>query len=305
MTGVRSVVNFTHLGPTRHGVRRYGELLDRAVSRCVASGPSAPVAHLQFSDHLVDVDEFERIVLTLRSGRPNPRIVATFHDCPGVGHDEPWLDVRRAATYARAAALVDTVVVCSDHERRALQGTGLSAPIAVIAHLVEEREIERRRTRRPCCPTVGVLGFIYPGKGHEQVVDGCVRSERSPEVVVLGGPSRGHEGLADELDDRARAQRVPCRVTGWLDETELDRWLARVDVPVLAHPAPSASGSLATWLSAGRRPLVAASPYTRELDRLAPDAISLYDPAAGPACRLSRSERLKPKYSGATTATSY
>jgi hypothetical protein len=40
----RPVVDFAHLGPMRHGVRRYGELLDRAVTRSGFSGPSAPGA---------------------------------------------------------------------------------------------------------------------------------------------------------------------------------------------------------------------------------------------------------------------
>lgn len=298
--GDRPTVDFVHLGPVRHGVRRYGELLADAVARRVPVGrcalgeaeaadgrvgrlpidsPGADIAHLQFSDHLVEVTEFQRVVSALRAGRPSRRIVATFHDCPGVGHDRGKVDAHRRAAYARALEAVDAAVVCSRHERRAL---GVRANVSVIAHLVEDRRVAERVPTPAQTPTVGVLGFVYPRKGHAEVIDACSRSARSPDLVILGGASTGHHDLLDQLVEQARGCDVRCTVTGWIDEELLSDRLVDVDVPVVAHPAPSASGSLATWLSAGRRPIVAASRYGRELDRCAPGTLTLFDPASGP-----------------------
>lgn len=301
MTGRKPVVDFVHLGPARHGVRRYGELVEDAVSRSVptgrwvrsddgATGPlaapatdelTAPVAHVQFSDHLVSVDDFEGVVRALRSARADRRIVATFHDCPGIGHDAAPLDTQRAATYAQAQAAVDAVIVCSDHERQGLQGVGVPGDIRVIAHLVEDRTAGGPPSPATARPTIAILGFIYPGKGHDWVIDACALVGRPVELLFLGGAATGHHDLVEELVVQARRRHVRCRVTGWLDEAQLGAWLVDTDVPVVAHRAPSASGSLATWLSAGRRPLVVDTPYARELDTQAPGALSLVDAADG------------------------
>ncbi|MGI8755974.1 MAG: hypothetical protein ACR2MB_08960 [Acidimicrobiales bacterium] len=297
-------VDFVHIGPERHGVRRYGELLDRAVSdltstgrlaigerdpRCFATPTSdqvcAATVHLQFSDYLLALPDFVSLVERLRRDQHRRRIVVTLHDCPGVGHDDDEVDSRRATTYAAVAGLADATVVSSHHERCALQRLGIATPLEAIPHLVEHRRVPVGRSE-PANPTplrVGALGFVYPGKGHRQLIDACARTEHDVEVLVLGGASPGHEDLVEDLVEHAARLGVGATVTGWLEEADLDRWLVEIEVPVVAHPSPSASGSLATWLSSGRRPLVAANGYTSELEDLAPGATCRFDATAGPA----------------------
>lgn len=298
-------VDFVHIGPDRHGVRRYGELLDRAVSDLTSTGRvefgggdgcrflgargshhlCAPTVHLQFSDYLVALPVFVSLVEALRRDQDRRRIVVTLHDCPGVGHDDDEVEARRAIAYAGVADLADATVVSSRHEQRALQRLGIAAQLQVIAHLVEHRPApaERPTSASPPKARVGALGFVYPGKGHRPLIDACAATDQDVELVVLGGASPGHEDLVEDLLVHASQLGVRATVTGWLEEADLNWWLSEIEVPVAAHPAPSASGSLATWLSAGRRPLVAANGYTDELEELAPGATSRFDATAGPA----------------------
>ena len=66
--------------------------------------------------------------------------------------------------------------------------------------------------------------------------------------------------------------------TGYLDDTAIGSWLRQgVGRPGIVPAAqPSASASLHTWIGAGRRPLVAASPYACEVAAHGADLMTLY-----------------------------
>ena len=49
-------------------------------------------------------------------------------------------------------------------------------------------------------------------------------------------------------------------------------------VPLAPHTHISASGSINSWIAAGRRPLVPAGRYVAELDRRMPGAVWIYQP---------------------------
>ncbi|MEO7746382.1 MAG: hypothetical protein ABIV05_09175, partial [Actinomycetota bacterium] len=131
-------------------------------------------------------------------------------------------------------------------------------------------------------PDVGLLGFVYPGKGHLEVLEALDTLPPDVGVLVLGRASDGHEDLLDELADRAREVGRRWCVTGYLPDAELAHRLRAVAVPVAAHRHLSASGSIGTWLAAGRRPLVPRGRYVDELARRLPGALTVYDdlPAA-------------------------
>jgi hypothetical protein len=65
-------------------------------------------------------------------------------------------------------------------------------------------------------------------------------------------------------------------VTGFLTEEELRRRSAEVTVPVAYHRHMSASGSINTWISSGRRPLVPRTTYTEELAQRSPGVVTLH-----------------------------
>lgn len=243
------------------------------------------VVHLQFTDLLYGspagaaADRFGALL----GGAVGAHTVVTLHDLPptcGGG----TLEGGRRAAYARVAGAADAVVVCSRHEAQRLSAWS-SVTAEVIPHFVEPGPPAASRPTHPPTTgttprprTVGILGHLYPGKGHEDLVAACAEVGPAVSLVAIGGPAPRHEELADGLRRAGEGVGIPVVVTGWVDDDALLRWVLEVAVPVVANRSTSASGSLATWLSAGRRPLVRAGDYTREVASLAPGCLTLYDP---------------------------
>ena len=126
--------------------------------------------------------------------------------------------------------------------------------------------------------TIGLAGWFYPGKGHLPALGAALAQRRrghEVDLVVLGAPSPGHEQDAADLVRRAERLGVRVEITGWLSDDDLTAGLRAVDVPFVGHRNVSASGSLNSWLAAGRRPVVRRSPYFEEMDRLRPDTLTL------------------------------
>lgn len=253
------------VGPNGHGVTAYARHLAAALSladtdivretefnRC--AGISGPV-HVAFTDHLFGTDPDDAVdALLTRVGR-GPLSVS-FHDVPQPEEGAQRF-ARRATAYRRLAAAADCAVVNSRHEASFFDDevTVIRLPIPVIDS--------------DFCPepgSVGILGFIYPGKGHEDLIDALEGTSR--RLRFLGSVSAGHEEWARDLAAHAE-------ITGWLSEAELAREMGRIEVPVAAHRHFSASGSLMTWLGAGRTVLAADSAYTREIDAWLPGRITL------------------------------
>jgi hypothetical protein len=127
---------------------------------------------------------------------------------------------------------------------------------------------------------IGVFGFVYPGKGHRQVVRAAAALRRGGAPVrvrVLGDAAPGHGDEVEELLRTGRALGVPVEVTGRVPETDLSDALRQVAVPVAAHRNVSASASVNSWIAAGRRPLVRNGDYAREMAALRPGTMTLFD----------------------------
>lgn len=234
-------------------------------------------------------DALERLVAATAS------VQVVLHDVPqpsdGTGQEA------RTAAYRRVCAAADAVVVSSEHERGLLAAaTGVDADRIGVVPLPVERElpdgagpVATREDHPPAAVVppgtwVATLGFLYPGKGVEEVVDATAAAARDPRlsadrrptgVLNLGRPAPGHEDLVDALEQRAAAAGTRFVTTGWLTEDELAAACRAVDVPVAHHRHLSASGSVNSWLAAGRRPLVADSPYAREQAARMPGALRL------------------------------
>jgi glycosyltransferase involved in cell wall biosynthesis len=125
-----------------------------------------------------------------------------------------------------------------------------------------------------------VLGYLYPGKGVEDVIDAAATMAacgRVVSVVNYGAAAEGHEDLVGQLRDRARRAGVCFRVTGYLGDDELAVALAGAGVPVAPHRHISASGSVNSWIAAGRRPIVRRGGYSVEVADRLPGALVLAD----------------------------
>ena len=295
-------IRIVHLvfGPPEHGVTRHALDLARAAGQSVlhlaATLPTDPalvldqvragtgpdvVLHLHVTDHLLGrtPDEAAQLVEALAALR---RISVTLHDLP---QDSDGIDRfrRRSLAYARIVRVATGVQLGSRHEQALLRGFApWVEPVVVplpVEHRVDPQRLAaaRRRARaRLDPPTVGVLGYLYPGKGHAEVLAALDRLGRPDiEVVALGRPSPGHEWLVNDLTRLAGRRRF--EVTGYLDDPALDDRILAIDVPVMAPTHVSASGSVLRWIGSGRRPVVAESAYTRELDAAMPGAVRLTD----------------------------
>ena len=309
-SGTRPVVHLVP-GPERHGVTRHAlDLLGRPaaaghlVRRVLPEGPGAqpraadtqdallaalprrdaPVhVHLHLTDHLLapTAGACAEVVEGLADEVP---LSLTLHDLPQPA-DGPGRYERRRAAYARMATRARGVVVASEHERTLLL-TALAAerlpapPIAVVPLPLHPPE-----PGGPLAPAgpraVAVFGYLYPGKGHRDALEALPAlgaGYADVGLVALGEVSPGHEHEAEALRERAATLGRTLTITGHLPEAQVREALRRAWVPLAPHRHVSASGSIGSWLSAGRRPLVPTGTYVDELDARCPGALLRYGP---------------------------
>lgn len=266
-------------GPEGHGVVRHGVTVAHLVGATVSRDldlPDGPwdLVHVQFTDALFG-SSIESAALAFRewAATVHAPVVVTVHDVPGADHDA-GRDERRRAGYRTVAAAADAVVVCSEHEADRLHPRP-----AVVALPLDRLCPPGPEPAWADRPSVGVLGFVYPGKGHDPVLRATAGT--GALVVAVGGPSPGHEGLVTDLRARADALDVELLVTGPLTEADLHAAALAVTVPVAAYATTGASASLLTWLAAGRRPVTTAGPYAAELARQRPGSLLPTDDLPG------------------------
>ncbi|MGS0684420.1 hypothetical protein ACVBEQ_04535 [Nakamurella sp. GG22] len=264
--------------------------------------------HLQLNDWLfadagLDADAFiDQLADRLRSRRV--ALAVTVHDLPQAS-DGPTLYQRRCGTYRHLIASAVGVVVSSEHEslllQEALGDTAAAAtpeprphgtPLTVIPLPIDPLAPFRPTgtasthlsdgTLRPepgdPGPTIGIFGYVYPGKGHREVVEEVMGIDPAPVVVAVGRAAARHAELLDELTCFAGRRGILFRCTGYVPDSDLQDMLREVTVPVAPHTHISASGSINSWLAAGRRPLVPAGRYVDELERRMPGALWIYQP---------------------------
>lgn len=239
------------VGPAGHGVTEYALGLARATGAEVireetfGDTPLAGPVHVTFTDHLFG-DTAERLL-----ARIDGPLSVSLHDIPQPEEGAERY-ARRAGVYRELVEKADVAVVNSNHEASFFDAapTVIRLPIPVIDS--------------PFAPepgSVGVLGFLYPGKGHEDLI--AALPDR--RLRFLGAVSKGHETWAENLD---------AEITGWLSDAQLAAEMGRIAVPVCPHRHFSASGSLMTWLGAGRTVLVRDSAYAREIDAWLPGRVT-------------------------------
>lgn len=273
-------------GPEHHGVVRHGATV---ASLLAARGavvtvtrttdpPSAPhdLTHVQFTDALFgpEVTSAADAFVAWSACAPRP-LVVTLHDVPAAG-DDTERGLRRRRAYERVTRACDAVVVSTAIEGRAARALGGPEPVVVplpVEPLPAPGAAPAWAERR----TVGILGFIYPGKGHGDVLRAVGCLGRDATVVAMGAVSPGHDALLAELLEQAQVLGVELLATGPLADADLHAAARAVTVPVAAYRTTGASASLATWLACGRRPLVGRTPQVEELRGRWPHAFEVCD----------------------------
>ena len=281
------------LGPAQHGVVRFAEdvlgalehpgpVVRAASVHDLGPGWAEPLAgcglvHLQYTDALYAprCEDAARTFVELVGELDRPCSV-TVHDVPQPG-DGAALLARRAACYRTVVGAAAGVVVSSEHESALLDA--LDPPVRPRAVVPLPVQPHHPAAPRPGDGQVTVLGFLHPGKGHDDALEAMVALPLGVGLVALGRPAPGHEDLPDRLRECAGGRTV--RVTGFVDD--LTAHLRAAGVPLAPHRAVSASASVGTWLSAGRRPLVPAGRYAEELLARCRGAVWTYAPGELPA----------------------
>jgi glycosyltransferase involved in cell wall biosynthesis len=189
----------------------------------------------------------------------------------------PWATLRCLRRQASA------LFVSSEEEGRRLEPP--LSRVRVIPLCVERRELtesaeEARSTlglrgRR----VVTLLGFIHERKGHRLLIEALATLPSDVVAIAAGGPAPGST-LIPSLLALAEARGVAdrFRVTGYLPEHELNRYLAATSLAVCPFRDVSASASLSTWISAARPILASSLPLIAEYNALEPGAIRTFHP---------------------------
>lgn len=267
---------FRGLVPLLHEARALGAAVHLDVTDALF-GPTATAA----ADLLTDV-------------LPEGTTLA-LHDIPQAAEGDGRY-LRRGEAYARLARHAAGVVVASHHER-ALLAELVDVVADVVPLPVEDRRAEAARAD-PVVPEhmagldedVVLFGFVYPGKGHALALEALTElhrqwgpNSRAPRrLTALGPVSAGHDDLVTELTRDAEARGLEFRVTGFVPDEFADAALLSAGIPLAAHRNVSASGSLATWASVGRRAITAAGRYTEEMELLRPGTLRLVHHAGVP-----------------------
>lgn len=187
-----------------------------------------------------------------------------------------------------AARRAARVLVCTSEEARRfrLQCPGQAGRAEVIPHFVEQlrlpdragevrEQLGLRGTR-----VVTLLGYIHERKGHRLVVEAMQHLPADVMVVFAGGAARDWVWFERDLRSLAARTKVSerLRITGYLEEDELPRYLAITDLALCPFETFSASGSLSTWIAAGRPILASDQPQISEYEALAPGALRTFAP---------------------------
>lgn len=289
MTSTTSIPDATlpvllvHPGP--HGVAVYARQIAAevvaeeprirlsTVESLAALPPGTPV-HAHVTDRLwgASPEEAAHTLVHLAARYP---LTVTLHDVPQPSDGERNRP-RRRAFYRAVVDAARGVAVNSAHERSLLREEGVcEGPIAVVPLPVDTSALPPERPEPDAA--VGVLGYFYPGKGHDEALEAAAGAGLS-RLTVLGRASDGHAADLAAFVRRAHDRGVAVEVTGWLDDAEMADRVRRVAVPVIAHRHVSASGSLASWIGWGRRPLAVRNRYNDEMAALRPGTVTLVAP---------------------------
>ncbi|HXH33489.1 MAG TPA: hypothetical protein VNJ54_03640 [Plantibacter sp.] len=302
------------VGPATHGVVQYAadvaaevEAADERATTIRATDPAAALiemqrlerAHVHVTDRLFGRTP-EEAAVAVEALAASTSLTITLHDVPQ--SSDGRMLARRIEAYGRCIAAARASVVNSEHEqdlvREFIPNARVPQAITLGARTGAVRARDGATEDDPSDPSdasprdlvVLIGGYIYPGKGHTEVIAAAaaaaetLRGAGAPlgRVVVqaIGGPSQGHEQDVDVLVSLAAQSGVELQVTGYLDDAAFVGRVRADGIPVAAHSHVSASRSMLDWVENGRRPLVVDSRYAGEMEALRPGTLLRYEPAA-------------------------
>jgi len=254
-----------------YGVR-LGEVVPSAVALAgVVRRAHADVAHFQTEV----VPGLDHLALRLLS-RHTP-VVLTVHDAvPQEG------DARYADDQARRWRTADALIVHGQASRCFVEARAPGIPVHVVpvdlplGQAAASRSEARTRLGLTDVPTALLFGQLRPYKGIGLLADAW------PGVTTLLPDARllvvGEAYESADLGKLARLGGVDLR-TGFVDEADLDLWVAAADVLVLPYHMGSHSGVLHRGLAVGT-PVLASPALAEEVHRTEAGRVVAMDAAA-------------------------
>lgn len=302
-------VGYLQIGRERSGLRRYTDI----IAAEAASRPEVEVAISDIGDRGAPWSDLRRAARRLRDvdvvhvqwkvADWNPRLggiarlevalrsmdrptVFTLHDVYNPEHRwQRWV-TPEALGLRRLGRAASAVVVHSQEERRRLGRRVPTHKVEIVPHFVEDRpSLPDRATARAALDVEGrrvisLLGHVIKRRGHRLVIEALRELPDDVVALFVGAPIVGRDYMVDQFKEWAVKQGVEDRVrfTGYVSEEVLEQVLVATDVALCPYRSMSASGALATLISAGR-PIVASDlPQLREMAAMVPDALHLFTP---------------------------
>lgn len=321
MTRLR--VGFLHIGRERSGLRRYGAILaaeaatrpelevvesdigDRGAAwsdlrRAARRLRDVDVVHVQWkvADWNPRLGGIPRLEVALRSmGRPT---VFTLHDVYAPENRWQRTISPEALGLRRLGLAASSVVVHSEEERRRLAGRVPDAKVEVVPHFVETRAtLPDRAASRTALGVVDkrvitLLGHVIKRRGHRLVIEALRELPDDVFALFVGAPLRGREYMVDQFREYAIENGVEDRVRfmGFVPEAQLEQVLSATDVALAPYRSMSASGALATLISAGRPIVTSDLPQFRELAAMESGALHTFTPYEAGALATAVEEAL-------------
>lgn len=186
-----------------------------------------------------------------------------------------------------------TLIAFSKANASFISGMNPAQDVEIITHFVEDRRVAARREEARKAlgledgRTVSVLGFIHRRKGHALLVEAMPSLPQDVRVVLIGRPALSQQAERYVMEFRARAEALGVadrlRVTGYVSEEELERYLVATDLAVCPFFNIAASGSLSTWISVPRPILASDLPGLEDYNQLVPGSIKTYRPQTAEA----------------------
>ena len=311
-------VQLVHVPDEDHGISWYGDRLaaflstsDRVAVLPARAGRGAlsvftevwcwlkaDVVHVQWSSAywgetwsavlraatLAVVARFRPVVLTMHDVHHEPAEPSTGEPAtssmtlsmvsaparPRARRTQPRVLAQAIATRATTEVLVfspeEQVKVAAKHARAT----------TVLPLFVEEYEAP---IERPDEDRLVVFGYIHPRKGQLLAVE-ALPLLPGARLTLCGAATPAHAAYLEQIHIRAAQLGVSDRldVTGFVEEDELTRVLARTRVAVCPYKRIAASGSISSLVSRGVPIVAHSTAFTRRLHDRAPRGVTLFSP---------------------------
>ncbi len=185
--------------------------------------------------------------------------------------------------------VLDEIVKCSDglfvfyDQEKSTLIKRYSKQVTVVPHFVESVQLpDANEAKTELCVAdkfvMTVLGYINPRKGHDLALEAIQSNRLGNCHLFLAGAANNadfEKQLRTTIAENELGDQVT--ITGYLENELQKQVMAATDLALCPFRSLAASGSLATWVAAGKPILATRLPQTESILRLSEGAFKLVD----------------------------